>query len=116
MDKMETFKKFASTKPFLKKKVDNKETNWQELYERYDIYGEEDDIFKESTTSTNNKERKGPDSFSSFMDMLSNIDIDKITEGLNGMKKVLSILSEVTQHEDTSTRRKMNQPYEREVD
>ena len=38
------------------------------------------------------------------MDMLSNIDIDKITEGLNGMKKILSILSEVTQHEDASSR------------
>ena len=59
MDKMEKFKKFAATKPFLKKMVDNKETTWQELYERYDIYGEDDDIFKESTTSTNNKERKG---------------------------------------------------------
>ena len=116
MDKMEKFKKFASTRPFLKKKVDNKETTWQELFERYDIYGEDDEIFKESSKTTSTKEKKGPDSFSSFMDMLSNIDIDKITEGLNGMKKVLSILSEVTQHDESPTRKKMNQPYERDVD
>ena len=95
MDKMEEFKKFAASKPFLKKKVENKETSWQELYERYDIYGENDDI---------------------FMDMLNSIDIDKITEGLNGMKKVLSILSEVTSKEDNTSRKKMNQPYERDID
>lgn len=116
MDKMEEFKKFAASKPFLKRKVDLKETTWQELYERYDIYGEEDEIFKEKENEKDVKRNKNPDSFSSFMDMLSNIDIDKITEGLNGMKKVLSILSEVTQHDDTSSRRKMNQPFERDID
>ena len=54
MDKMESFKKFASNKPFLKKKVDNKETSWQELFERYDIYGEDDPIFKEETETKSN--------------------------------------------------------------
>ena len=34
---MEEFKKFASSRPFLKKKVDNKEVTWQELFEKYDI-------------------------------------------------------------------------------
>ena len=29
MDKMEKFKKFASTKPHLKKKVDNKENSYE---------------------------------------------------------------------------------------
>ena len=111
MDKMEEFKKFASTKPFLKRKVDNKETTWQELYEKYDIYGEEDPIFKEETSSKNETS-----SFSSFMDMLNSIDIDKITDGLNGMKKVLSILSEITRKDDGSNKRKMNQPYEKDVD
>ena len=113
MDKMEEFKKFAASKPFLKKKVENKETTWQELYERYDIYGENDDIFKEN--DKDNK-RKNGDSFSTFMDMINSIDIDKITEGLNGMKKVLSILSEVTNKEENTSRKKMNQPYERDID
>ena len=113
MDKMEEFKKFASSKPFLKKKVENKETTWQELYERYDIYGENDDIFKENEKES---KRKNGDSFSAFMDMINNIDIDKITEGLNGMKKVLSILSEVTNKDENTSRKKMNQPYERDID
>lgn len=117
MDKMESFKKFAASKPHLKRMVDNKETTWQELFERYDIYGEEDDVFKEEKKSENKENRKESGSFSSFMDMINNIDIDKVTEGLNGMKKILSILSEVTQHDDSSTsRKKMNQPFERDID
>ena len=114
MDKMEQFKKFASNKPFLKKKVDNKETTWQELFEKYDIYGEDDPIFKEEKNSNNQKQDNS--SFSSFIEMINNIDIDKITEGLNGMKKVLSIISEITQKDEVSSKRKMSQPYERDVD
>ena len=112
MDKMEKFKKFAATKPHLKKKVDNKEITWQELYEKYDIYGEDDPIFKEEAIKENRQEG----SFNSFIDMLNKIDIDKVTEGLNGMKKILSILSEITQKDDNGFKRKENQPFEREID
>ena len=112
---MESFKRFASNKPFLKKKVENKETTWQELFERYDIYGEDDPIFKEESENKGNTNRQDT-SFSSFIDMLNSIDIDKISEGLNGMKKVLSILSEITKKEDSPSKSKMNRPYERDVD
>ena len=114
MDKMESFKKFAANKPFLKKKVDKKETSWLELFERYDIYGEDDPIFKEETETKSNTRQDT--SFNSFVDMLNSIDIDKISEGLNGMKKVLSILSEITKKEDVPSKSKMNRPYERDVD
>ena len=114
MDKMEEFKRFAASKPFLRKKVDNKEISWQELYERYDIYGEDDEIFKE--TKKEEKTFKNDGSFSSFMEMLNSIDIDKITDGLNGMKKVLSILSEVTRKEENTSKRKKEELYEKEVD
>lgn len=114
MDKMEKFKKFASTKPHLKKKVDNKEITWQELYEKYDIYGEDDPIFQEGETSKNKSRQEG--NFSSFIDMINSIDIDKISEGLNGMKKILSIISEITQKDETTSKKRENQPFERKID
>ena len=46
MSKMDEFKKFVSNNPHLKKKINQKETTWQELYEHYDLYGEDDEIFK----------------------------------------------------------------------
>lgn len=125
------FKDFIKNKPFLKEKVKNNETSWQELFERYDLYGPEDEIFinkKEETINQEKenddnpqekeKESKTDDSLSSFFNMISGIDVDKISDGLNGMKKILNILSEITTGEETTTfsARRNQKPYKRDDD
>ena len=125
------FKDFIKNKPFLKEKVKNNETSWQELFERYDLYGPEDEIFTNKKEETINqekenndeqqekeKESKTDDSFSSFFNMISGIDVDKISDGLNGMKKILNILSEITTGEETTTfsARRNQKPYKRDDD
>ncbi len=122
MSKMDEFKKFVGKNPFLKDKINKKETTWQELYEHYDLYGEEDEIFKkpddlnEETTESkdNNEESEKETGLNGLFDMLSGIDIDKIADGLNGMKKVLSILGELTSSQDTrNMNEKKAKPYSR---
>lgn len=125
------FKDFIKNKPFLKEKVKNNETSWQELFERYDLYGPEDEIFinkKEETINQEKenddnpqekeKESKTDDSLSSFFNMISGIDVDKISDGLNGMKKILNILSEITTGEEATTfsARRNQKPYKRDDD
>ena len=58
------------------------------------------------------------DSFSSFFNLISGIDVDKISDGLNGMKKILNILSEVTATEDVTSfsKRRSQKPYKRDDD
>ena len=66
----------------------------------------------------NNKKEKD-DSLSSFINMISGLDVDKISDGLNGMKKILNILSEITVNDDVSsfTSARINQrPYKRDDD
>ena len=46
MANFEEFKKFIQDKPYLKDKVKKGTTTWQDLFERYDLYGESDEIFK----------------------------------------------------------------------
>ena len=106
MSKLDEFKAFAHERPFLREKVKQGEMTWQELYERYDIYGPDDEIFKE---------KEGLDS---ILDAISGFDVDKISDGLNGMKKILNVLSEVTRPEETPplSRRKMSKPYQRNDD
>ena len=125
MATFEEFKIFIKDKPFLKEKVRKKEITWQELYERYDLYGKDDEIFNnvnENINSENNEPKeekeKKDDSVSSFFNMLSGIDVDKISDGLNGMKKILSILSEITVGDElnTFTSRRTNKPYKRDDD
>lgn len=126
MATFEEFKSFIRDKPYLKEKVKNNKTTWQELFERYDLYGKEDEIFKEEIKSekeekeveSEEKNSKHDESFSSFFNMLSGIDVDKISDGLNGMKKILSILSEITTTEDVTSfsSRKNQKPYKRDDD
>ena len=126
MASFEEFKTFIKDKPFLKEKVRKKEITWQELYERYDLYGKDDDIFQNNIDENKNEENneqkeekdKKDDSMSSFFNMLSGIDVDKISDGLNGMKKILSILSEITVGDELNsfTSRRANKPYKRDDD
>ena len=115
MNTFEEFKEFIKNKPYLKEKVKNNETTWQELYERYDLYGKDDEIFKEETKEKDEKD----DSLSSFINMISGLDVDKISDGLNGMKKILNILSEITVNDETSSfssARRNQRPYKRDDD
>lgn len=130
MDKLDEFRKFAQSKPHLKEIVKQKKMTWQELYERYDIFGTEDEIFSVPTEETKAKptsssssksaepETEKKEGLGSILDALSGFDADKISDGLNGMKKILGILSEVTKPEETKSlsKRKMSRPYQRNDD
>ena len=110
----------------MKDKINKKETTWQELYEHYDLYGPDDELFKddkkeeevehqeEEKEDTKNKD----DTMGSFFNMLSGIDVDKISDGLNGMKKILNILSEITVGDEVNTfsARRNQKPYKRDDD
>ena len=74
MNRMEEFQKFIANNPSLKTLVDNKDYTWQELYNRYLQNGEKDPVFLKHM----------------------GVDIDKVAEGLNSMKKILNVISEVT--------------------
>lgn len=124
---LENFRDFIKDKEYLQKKVKSGETTWQELYEHYDLFGENDEIFNapqdetktdENETKKNTEDKKDDSTMTSLFTLLSGLDVDKISDGLNGMKKVLNILSEVTKQEDTSSfsKRKQSRPYQKEDD
>ena len=117
MSKMDDFKKFVSNNPHLKKKINQKETTWQELYEHYDLYGEDDEIFKNTEREIKEEKKDDEKSLNGLFDMLTGIDIDKIADGLNGMRKVLSILGELTSpNNDDKTVNRQNKPFKRDDD
>lgn len=124
MNKLEEFKEFAKTKPFLKTYVEIGKYTWQDLFERYDIYGPDDDVFKkekeneERNEEDETKTSEKKEGLGSILDAISGFDADKISEGLNGMKKILGILSEVTKPDELPkvSKRKMSRPYQRNDD
>lgn len=106
MDKLDEFKEFVKDKPFLKQKVDNKETTWQSLYETYDLFGKDADVFKEEKVIEENNTRNSSNTNNGILKMLEGINLDKISENLEGMKKILGVLGEFTRKEDPKVSRR----------
>lgn len=93
MTKKEEFKKFANNNPYLFDKVKNGDTSWQELYETYDIYGENNEIWNKYRSKKD--ETKITDGVKSVLGNLKNIDIDKLEENITSLQKALGFLEEI---------------------
>ncbi len=89
----ESFKNFAKQHPELVHYIKNGEATWQKFYEIYDIYGEEENAWKDylnvpkKTTEYNIK---------SLTDKIKNIDLSSIQEHINTAQKALGIVQELT--------------------
>lgn len=111
MTKIDNFKSFVQKNPNLVTQVRNNTTTWQELYEIYDLYGEENDIWNSyikkeearntkttSKTTTNN-------TFNNIMEMAKNIDTVKLQDGITSMQKAISLFGDmlIKDKPDTNT-------------
>lgn len=100
MNKKEEFKLFASRHPELVHHVKTGDMSWQKFYEIYDIYGENDEAWRDyfshdqDTVSTTTTTSSG--NFSDFTDKLKNIDMNSIQEHIKTAQKALNLVSELT--------------------
>ena len=96
MSKKEEFKAFAKNHPELVSKVHQKDASWQELYEIYDIYGEDtrawNKYLKESSTSN----------LSNLSDIVKKIDMDTVQKHISTAQKALDLVQELTNKTPTN--------------
>ena len=86
--KKDAFKEFAKAHPELIEYLkNNSNMSWQKLYEIYDIYGEDENIWKEYFTAYNK---------SSISDMFKSIDTKKVQEHIGTAQKALNLIQELT--------------------
>ena len=91
MSKKEEFKLFAKTHPELVSSIRSGDTSWQQLYEIYDIYGEDDRAWKnylKKDSATNN--------INNFTDIVKKIDMDSVQKHINTAQKALGLVQELT--------------------
>lgn len=97
MDKLEEFKKFVKTKPFLAKEVKDGKITWQTLYETYDIFGPEHEFF-ENTSKKESEDKdinnQSNDQLGKFIKSIQKLDTRKISDGLDNVKKVVGMIDE----------------------
>ena len=100
MSKKEEFKQFVKKNPKLVKYVKSGESNWREFYELCDLYGEDENAWKEYL---------GVATTVGTLDMLSwlkNINLDSVQSGVANIQKMLGMVQELTNKEE-----KPNQEY-----
>lgn len=124
MSKKEEFKEFAAKNKHLYKYVNEGKTTWQKLFETYDIYGSDSEIwndYKEDKNHEKEKKGTGTDSIKSILGNLKNIDMDKLEENIGSLQKALGFLEEIVltrneKKEEKREKKKKNTEIERFFD
>lgn len=97
MDKKASFKEFVKKNPILVKYVNDNKMTWQKFYEMYDLYGEDNDIWKTYITNEekNNTSLPSTLALTDIVAWLKNIDIDKMQESIGSVQRVLGVLEDL---------------------
>ncbi len=96
----DSFRAFVRSNPNFIYSVKNKKVTWQELYELYDLYGDDKSVFSKylEENSSSNRSSGGGSSKSAFNDisnMIKELDVDKVQNGVTSLQKALSLFSEL---------------------
>lgn len=93
----ETFKSFARLHPELATTVLQGNATWQQLYELYEIYGENNTIWNNyftQNTLTDNITNSA-NSFKEFVNTFKNIDMDSVQKSITNIQKTIGLLQEI---------------------
>lgn len=93
----ESFKSFARLHPELATTVLDGNATWQQLYEIYEIYGENNVIWNNyftKSTITDNIQASTM-TFKEFINTFKNIDMDSVQKGINNIQKTIGLLQDI---------------------
>lgn len=111
MAKKEEFKEFVRNNPKLLKHIKSGDMTWQKFYEIYDMYGEEESVWKDYTQTEEKVERTAAaaatgavtgNAIADIVNVFKNIDLDSLQNGIGNIQRVLGVIQDFGK-KDTST-------------
>ena len=111
--KKDDFKEFVKKHPKLINYVKNNEMSWQKFYEMYDLYGEDETVWKDyieqkDEEKVNNNTEKialGGLTLSEFINFIKKVDLDSLQEGISNVQRVLGVVQDFSK-KDSKTEQK----------
>ena len=87
----ETFKAFARNHPEIANKVLEGKASGQQLYELYEIYGENNQFWDNYI----DKKEMQNTTFKDIFEMMKNIDLNSLQEGIQNIQKTISLIQNI---------------------
>lgn len=105
---LDLFKQFVRKNPKLIKFVKNGDMTWQKFYEMFDLYGENNDIWKEYISDDIKKDAAVAAttgfSVAEFFNWMKNIDLDGIQNSVNSLQRVIGVMEDFTKKDNKDTK------------
>ena len=106
--KKEEFKEFVKKNPKLITYVKNNEMTWQKFYEMYDLYGEDENIWKDYLTTKEEvkevvKATTPVFGLSEVVNWFKNVDLDGLQEGIGNVQRVLGVVQDFSKKDNTTS-------------
>lgn len=92
MNKKDDFKLFVKDNNYLINYVKEKKYTWQDFYELFDLYGNDEEVWKKYL-SDNNKTSTGK--IEDIINAFKNVDINKVQDGVDSLQKTLALFGEL---------------------
>lgn len=110
MDKKTEFKQFVKENPKLIKYVKSGEMTWQKFYEIYDIYGSEENAWKDYLAVATTTAAASAFSFSDVMGWLKGINMDSVQTGIGNLQRVIGMVQDLTGKDTKDTKKEEYKP------
>lgn len=105
---LDLFKEFVRKNPKLIKFVKNGDMTWQKFYEMFDLYGENNDIWKEYIGDDIKKDAAVAAttgfSVAEFFNWMKNVDLDSIQNSVNSLQRVIGVMEDFTKKDNKDTK------------
>ena len=104
------FKEFVKNNSFLISYIKSGEKSWQDMYEIYDLYGEDEEAWAKflDRDKNNNKVNNNHNYLDELVRMAKNIDVNKVQEGITSLQKTLGLFGELFNSKDNSSGKEYN--------
>lgn len=105
MAKIDDFKDFVKKNPRLVKYVKNGDSNWQNFYEIYDLYGEDKEAWKDylnvETATATAAAATTTIGVGEVFNWLKNINLDSFQSGISNLQRVIGLVQDLSSKDDT---------------